>query len=378
MRTLRSAVPFARILPIIVLLIAAPARAAGAQNSGVRPDNYYAAGNRVVVSAPMPSDVVAAGREIDLRAPIAGDILAAGWRIELSAPAQDDVRLAGSEVIVNAPVAGDVTIAGGSVTLGRDARVSGRSWITGRSVRIDGVIERELNVAAAEVVIDGEVREPVQVVAEKLDIRPGARLLAAVTYRGTTEATIAKDAIVAGPFAFTRIEPREARRERGWLAVSTFLFTMHLFLAGLLVILFVPRTGPSVIATLRAEPLKSFLAGATLLITVPVAALFLIMTVLGLPIGLVLAATYAVALFAGVLTTAFFLGDAEARWLKPQAVTTRSNEVLMLLAGVLTLALLRMMLGGFAVFVAILFGLGALSVRLYHAYVHATQATAAA
>jgi hypothetical protein len=74
-----------------------------------------------------------------------------------------------------------------------------------------------------------------------------------------------------------------------------------------------------------------------------------------------------------VLTTAFFLGDAEARWLKPQP-ETRGRQALMLLAGVLTLALLRVMLGGVAVFVAVLFGLGALSVWLYQTYVRATHA----
>jgi hypothetical protein len=286
--------------------------------------------------------------------------------------------VAASDVTINAPIAGDVTIAGRSVRLGPEARVSGRSWITGASVQINGVLERELNVAAAEVVIAGEVQKPVRIVAEKLDIRSGARLLAPVTYRGTKEATIAKDATVTGPFTFTRIEARDARRERQLPAASTFLFTMHLFLAGLLVIAFMPRTERSVIDTLRAQPLKSFLAGITLLLTVPIAALFLMLTVLGLPIGLVLAATYAVALFAGVLTTAFFLGDAEARWLKPQAKETRGRRALMLLAGVLTLALLRMVLGGLAVFVAILFGFGALSVWLYQAYVSVARAPATA
>jgi hypothetical protein len=67
---------------------------------------------------------------------------------------------------------------------------------------------------------------------------------------------------------------------------------------------------------------------------------------------------------AGVLTTAFFLGDAEARLLTPPAVQTRGQQALVLLAGVLTLAVLRVVLGGFAVFISMLFGLGALGVWL--------------
>jgi cytoskeletal protein CcmA (bactofilin family) len=362
----------------LILSVVPLVTSAGAQTLASRPDNYYAAGNRVIISTPMPADVLVAGREVDIKQPIAGDVLAAGWRFELTATAEDDLRVAGSEIVVDAPVNGDVTIAGGSVRLGPEAHVSGRSWITGRSVQIDGVLERELNVAAAEVVIAGELQKPVRIVAEKLDIRPGARVLAPVAYRGANEATIAKDATVTGPLTFTHIDRREAQRARQWPAASTLLFVTHLFLAGLLVIVFMPRTRLSVIDTLRAQPLKSLLAGFTLLVTVPIAALLLIVTVLGLPIGLVLAAAYAVALFAGVLTTAFFLGDVEARWLNPQTETTPGRQAALLLAGVLTLALLRIVLGGVAVFFAILFGLGAMSVWLYQTYVRATHAPAVA
>lgn len=365
-------------LIISVLALVSLTATAGAQTPSARPDNYYAAGNRIEIAAPMPADVLVAGREIEIREPIAGDILAAAWRVTLSARAEDDVRIAGSEVVVNAPVSGDVTIAGGAIALGPQAHVGGRSWITGRSVRIDGVLEREFNVAAAEVVIAGEVRQPVRIVAEKLDILATARLLAPVTYRGPTEATVAQGAVVTGPFTFNRIAARDARREREMPAVSTFLFAIHLFLAGLLVIAFLPRAEASVVDTLRTQPGKSFLAGFTLLFTVPVAALLLIMTVLGLPIGLVMAALYAVALFAGVLTTAFFLGDAEARLLKTPAVKTRGQQALLLLAGVLTLAVLRVVFGGFAVFVSVLFGLGALSVWIYQSFASATQASAPA
>jgi hypothetical protein len=275
-------------------------------------------------------------------------------------------------------VQGDVTLAGGIVSLGPETHINGRSWITGRSVRVDGVLERELNVAAADVVIAGEVRMPIRIIAESLTIQSTARLLAPVTYRGPAEAVIAPGATIAGPFTFNHIEAREARRARELPALSTFLFTVHLFLAGLLVIVFLPRAELSVVSTLRAQPWQSLLAGLTLLITVPVAALILIVTVLGLPLGLFLAAVYAIALFAGVLTTAFFLGDAEARLLKAQAVKTRGQQALVLLAGILTLALLRVMLGGLVVFVSVLFGLGALGIWVYQNYRRAASPAPAA
>lgn len=367
-----------RTISLAAILILILTTATGAQSPSARPDNYYAAGNRVDITAPMPADVLVAGREVMIRQPVAGDILAAAWRVELAAKADDDVRLAGSEIYLNAPVEGDVTIAGGSITLGPQSTVGGRSWITGNTVRLEGVLEREVSIAAANVLVTGEIRQPLKIVADTFEVAAGARLLAPVTYRSPKEAIIAPGATVAGPMTYTRIEPREAREARQLPVVSTLLFSVHLFLAGLLVIAFLPRTEASIVDTLRRHPGKSILAGLTLFITVPVAALFLIASVLGLPFGLMLAAAFAVLLFAGVLTTAFFVGEWEGRLLRSEAMMTRQRHAMLLLAGVLTLALLRSVVGGLAVFVSILFGFGALAVWIYQSMVRVPHPPAAA
>ena len=69
--------------------------------------------------------------------------------------------------------------------------------------------------------------------------------------------------------------------------------------------MFLPRVETSTVATLRAQPGKSVLAGFVLLVTTPVAAFLLVISILALPIGLALGDCYAMALFGGVLSTAF-------------------------------------------------------------------------
>jgi hypothetical protein len=315
----------------------------------VRADNYYAAGNRIQITTPMPADVIVAARQIDIVQPVAGDILAAGWRVALSPRADDDVRIAAGEVSVNAPVTGDLTAAGGDVTLGPQTHVNGRTWLTGNAVRI-------------------EIRQAVRIIADKLDVLPSARILGPLNYQGPREAQIASGAVVSGPITFDRISAREVRRERSSRTVSGLFFSAHLFLAGLLVVIFLPRVETSVVATLRAQPGKSLLAGFVLLVTIPVAALLLALGILGLPIGLAMGALYLIALFGAVLVTAFFLGDAEARLFKAGPISTRGQHALFLLAGVLTLALLRSVLGGVIVLASVPFGLGALTLSAYQTY----------
>jgi cytoskeletal protein CcmA (bactofilin family) len=354
----------------LVAVAGVHAEAPAANSPTGRGDNYYAAGNRIEITTPMTADVIVAGRQIDIGQPVAGDILAAGWRVAVTGRAEDDVRIAAGEVTVDAPVVGDLTLAGGDVTIGSHARVSGRAWLTGSTIRVDGLFEREVQIAGATVEISGEIRKPLRVVAEKFQILPSARILGPLTYKGSTEARIAEGAVVNGPITYDRIPEREARRARAFPAVSTLLFALHVFLAGLLVVIFLPRVETSVVEMLRRQPGRSLLAGFVVLVTTPVGALLLAISVLGLPIGLALGALYAMALFGGVLVTAFFVGDAEARLFKTGPIITRGQHALLLLAGVLTLALLRSLLGGLVVFASLLFGLGALVLTAHHAYSH--------
>jgi cytoskeletal protein CcmA (bactofilin family) len=351
-------------------------QAAPSDRPSPRADNYYSAGNQVEVTTPMGADVIVAGRQIDIARPVAGDIWAAGWRVVLSDRADDDVRIAAGEVKVDAAVAGDLTIAGGDVTLGPQTRVGGRSWLTGGTVRLNGIFEREVHVTGATVQIAGEIRQPLAVTAEALEILPSARILGPLTYKGSSVARIAEGAIVNGPITYDKIPQREAERARAFPAISGVLFAFHLLLVGLLVVFFLPRVETSVVATLRTRPGWSLLTGFALVVVTPIAAVLLVITILGLPIGLAMGALYAIALFSAVVTTAFFVGDVEARLLHAGPIVTRGQHALLLVAGVLTLALMRSVLGGFVVVTSVLFGFGALALSAYQAYTHVSAPAA--
>lgn len=349
-----------------------------AVGSAPKGDNYYAAGNRIEIATPMAADVIVAGRQVEITQPVAGDIVAAGWRVSLSGRADDDVRMAGAEVSVNAPVNGDLTLAGGDVTIGPQTHVTGRSWITGNTVRVGGLLDRELQIAGGTVQIGGEIRKPVRIVAEKLELLPSARILAPLSYKAPEQARILEGATIDGPVTFDRIQAREAREARSFVGISSVLFAFHLATAGLLLLWMVPQFMTRVVDTLRTTPGRSVLLGLALLVTVPVAALFLIVSILALPIGLTLVALYLIGLLVGVLAIAFYVGEYEARLFKRSTVTYRSRAM-WLLAGVLSLAIVRAVpiLGTLVVFASLLFGFGALALAAYRAYWTPPAATVA-
>jgi hypothetical protein len=74
---------------------------------------------------------------------------------------------------------------------GPRTHVTGRTWLTGQSVRVEGRFERELRIAGQTVQLAGEMAQPVTVIAEKLEVLPSARIQGPLNYKSPTEASIA-------------------------------------------------------------------------------------------------------------------------------------------------------------------------------------------
>jgi hypothetical protein len=342
------------------------------------PENYYAVGEHVVLPAPVLGDAVIAGRIVTVGEEVSGDVLAAGWQVHVSAPAADDVRVAGAHVEITATIGGDLTAAAGDLTIAGGTSVTGRSWLTGRTVRIDGTLNREVRVAAERVVIGGEVREPARIVAQRLEILPTAHIMAPLTYEGATPAVVAPGAVVATPIAYKQLPEKEVGNARMPRAITSIVFGIHVFFGGWLLLLLLPRFAAKPAEALRAAPGQSVLAGLGLLVTVPFVALLLMISLVGLPVGLLLTGAYAAALFIGVVTTAMYVGALERPLFNVTSPETRRQRVGLFFAGVVTLAVLRAIpgLGTLVVFLSMVAGLGAIGLWMYRSYIQPTPVSA--
>lgn len=359
-----------RMLALAGSLVALPAWAATQTEVGPPPRNgYYAAGETVDVPTGVSGDVVVVGRTVTLSNVAEGDVLAAGWRVTLSGHARDDVRIAGQRIEIAAPIEGDLTAAGAEVRITPATRVAGRAWLTGGVVDVRGTFERELRVAGGTVRLGGEFREPVHVVAERIEVLPDARILAAFTYESPKQATVADTATITGPSTFRAITPREARDARTFRVVSSVFFAVNLVLAGLLFLWLMPAASAALLTTMRSAPARSGLVGIGLLVAVPIAAMVLIVTLVGLPIGVAVGALYAAALLVGLILTALRIGEWEAGVFRWRDIGSARQRRLALIAGVLTLAALRgvPVIGTVVVIISVAFGLGALSLTLLRA-----------
>lgn len=354
-------------------------RAASAQHAGAAvvirepvAGNLYLAGGTVDVRGEVEKDLVAAGGTITVERRVKGDVIVAGGAVDLRAPVLDDVRAAGGMVTVEGDVGGDLIVAGGRIDLTPATRVGGRTWLSGGSVHVAGRLDRELKVAARRIVVSGQVDGDVRLVGKDIAVRPSARIRGTLTYTSPYEAKIAPGAQIGGGVTRARSELVEGAPLASRVAAALLRLAMllGLIVAGCVLVLLFPDFTASAAETIRSDPWKSLGLGVALLVAAPVAAVLLLITVVGIPLGLTVLALYGVALLVAYLVTAFFLGDLAGRLRRRERSSSHGRQIRLLIAALIGLGLLELIptTGAISALLALVFGLGASTTRAYRAY----------
>lgn len=362
-----------RLIITLLALAFAPAVVQGSSDAGdhvVRTapadENLYLAGSSVRLKAPAAADVVAAGGRVTVEEAIGGDVLAAGGQVEIRGRVGDDVRVAGGQVRLGGPIANDALAAGGHIWLLPEAQVGARAWFAGGSIEVDGLVAGDFRAAGGEVTIAGDIKGDAVIHAEMLRILPGARIGGRLDYYSPAEAEIAPDATVSGPVMHHRSErsPTPIPAKITWL--SGLLVLATLIVTGVVYLLIVPRLALAAADTLGQRPWASLGLGVAVLFATPPVAVLAMITVLGLLVGLVTLLLYVLMLLFGFLTGMLFAGRALLRLIGLGDSQSIVPGVFALIAAFLLLAVLSLVpaVGPILVLLALLFGLGALTLRV--------------
>lgn len=370
---IKSVSAIGRMLMAIALLIAP--FAAMADDDDDDAGNVYLAAGIARTPGPVAGDFSAAGGRVAIDHEVQGEVMVAGGRIRVGAPVREDLFAVGGSVEIASKVEDEASIAAGDITVSKDGRIGGRAWLAGGNVEIAGELERGARIFSDRVSISGQVAGPLRIVADRIEILPGAKIGGALRYTSRNEPVIAPDAEIAGPIVrVPKVKPERAAERpaepvpaREWV---TPVVHAGLWAAGILMLLVFPRFTVAAQDRLRASPWVSLGLGAALVFTVPMVAALLVVSVVGVPVALALLALYVALMLAGFLTAVFFLAERIGRVLRGGREPTTGWRIGLLLVALVLVALAgRIPFAGYALFsLVLLFGVGALALELYHQY----------
>lgn len=363
------------LMTLLVLCVVGPGGAvAGETGPADDGSGRVIAGDDVRLGGSIDGNAIMAGGRSQIEGHVHGDVVLAGGTVDVRGKVDEGVYAAGGDVRIDARVDRDLMAAGGTVLVTRAAEVAGDATLAGGNITIDGHVGRKLRAFAASVALNGRVDGDVEVAAEHVRIGPEARIAGRLVYHSPDRPDIAPGAVIAGGVERSRRGFSGLSPESGVGLVVAGVFRAFWFagvlLVGALLILTLPRFSREAAATVGSDALASLALGFAMLVAVPLAAIMLFITIIGIPLGIGMLFAYGLLLMLGYVTAAIFVGDGVLRRIRTVDAGSGGWRILFLLVALVLIALLRLVpwIGDLAVFVLFLAGLGAFTLRCFRGY----------
>lgn len=346
--------------------------------TGAHDQMLFAAGEDITLSVNATDDVAAAGGDVSAHGATFDHVYLAGNDISFIDSTAHDLFAAGGEIdVLTGQITDDLIAAGGRITLGPAARIGGDAVITGGRLRIEAPIEGGLRAAGSVIRLDGPVTGDVHLEGGAIIVGPDARIGGAFVHRGRS-VEISPEAEITGQVTALAPRPEIDLRPLAGLAIwvsAAILFGM--FLMAIAIVAAFPRLMNDTAEALRTRPLSMLGIGAGLAFLTPIVIVFLMVTLLGLPLAFALAAAFALlwplaivgAVYTGsMLARARLCHDATAPSAGTRVVWAGAAMIVFLILGVIPV------LGFFVWLFAYLFGLGAVTIVAVRALSRSPQA----
>lgn len=292
--------------------------------SEVHEGMYFAAGGKVIIDGTVNGDVYAAGGAVEISGTVNGDLLVAGGDVTVDGTISDDIRAGGGSVRIDGKVGKNVTVAGGNVSLGRRAEVSGSVVAFAGNMQVSGNVAKDLMGFAGTAAVSGTVGGGVNFHGGEFTTLPGAKVAggAKIWLEDESRMKIA-EGTVSGKVDFETLAgkqpPTILGHSRGmfWFKI---LWTVWLFLTGLILFVFFRKVFGKYCAVLRERTLSTVLWGIAGIVVLPIVILVLAVTIVGIPFAILILDLCFWLAYLSQLSTALLVGDLifrnrdSARW----------------------------------------------------------------
>ncbi|MDH3231557.1 MAG: hypothetical protein OEN55_17345 [Alphaproteobacteria bacterium] len=360
--------------------------------SGQYQDQQFVAGEEVRIEAEVADDIFAAGREVvfdgasaDKVFAAAQDVLvdgasvetlvAAGSSLTVRATTVEDVILAGRKIDFTGQVADDFVAAGGWLNLRRGADIGDDARLAGREIDIAADIGGDLHAVAQAVTLSGRIGGDVRIEAERIVLLSGARIGGDLAYAGPRKPVLMEGAVVAGEIR--EFESTLAGFEGGpedWIGsaiLAALGILLALLLLGAVLQLALPGLLSRAAATAREQPWSTLGRGLVLLLLTPIVVMILMMTGIGIPVGMVILASFFVVATVALTAIAYCIGIyLRGLFGRKGAAENTGPRILWTALGISLLAIVGIVpfLGAVAILLALIAGLGAVIRELWRMF----------
>ena len=328
--------------------------------------DYFTAGKSATITQPIAGDVIAAGKTVDLNAAVGGDAVLAGESVRATNDISQNLYAAGRVVSVSGSISRNARLAGEEVETSPESQVLGNVSVAAKRANINGSIQGYFQAIAERVYINAPVNGDVEVTSGELELGPAALIRGHLRYDTREEIKQDPGARILG--SIERAVPSES-----WTAFShsnsragLWIWTIGLMFLAAVLVAALPRFYSGLEHTLCVKLPLTVLAGIASMIGIPVAAVFMLITLIGIPLGLLTIAAFLTLVLVGYASTSVVLGDWMLHQFRPLWSTSLVWRSMFAAAAVLLIGVLGAIpwFGGLLFIAATFVGMGAILMHL--------------
>ena len=361
------------LVSLTVLLLVSPVLTFAAEfRAGQQPsftsgektgENLYMVGGTVVSAGSADKDLLVAGGTALVSGPVVGDLFVVGGNITVLSPVSGDMRVGGGNIMISGNILGDAVVGGGQIILSGKS-IGGDAAIAGGTVRMDTEVKGNVKIAGGEIYINAPVGGDADIKAEKLTLGPNADIKGNLKYQATKLVTIEEGGKVRGETVFTELKGRDGAKKSAGVILGFFTFVLvakflMLLATALIVGLVFRRYSKELVEKATVSPLKELGRGVVTLIVLPILSIILLITIIGIPLGILGLLSFVMLFIYATIITPIFLGALVYKWISRKSDYVVNWKTILLGTVVYFLLGLIPFLGWIAICVAVAITLGA-------------------
>jgi len=291
-------------------------------------DDLLVAAGEVTIDGIVKGDVLAAGGNIEINGNVDGDIIAAGGNVKISGDTKKSAYIASGNVDISGRVTRNLLLASGTLVMTDESAVGKDALIASGNSEIYGDVAGNLLSSGSDVVIGGDVEGDVDITSDN-----APRILSSARIGGDVNYTSANDIIIENNVSVQGTVTKKLPDQRTAFEVFTdkLMGFLSILLVGIIVIRLLPETTRNVCNNMKKSLVLSGVYGIAGLVVVPILAVILMITGVGMPIGLIALAVYITAIYVAKIFASVFIG----KYMLSSSGTETSTLGMMLVSGLI-------------------------------------------
>jgi cytoskeletal protein CcmA (bactofilin family) len=302
--------------------------------------NLYVGSFRNRIDSNVTGDLTLASFSSSVYGNVGGSLHLLGGRTSIHSDVDGSVYVASGYVDVHGTISGDLVIGAGRANLADGSRVQGDVIVLAGQLRSGGDVGGTLYGSTLLLDQRGSIGGNMEIQSDRLSIAREASVDGDLRYQSPTDADISTGATITGETERTNVTPWTGIGAGALAPFGPLLKLVWAMLTGASLIALAPRLMYR-FAELAAPVVQPAIVGAIGLVSIPVFATIAMITILGIPIGILMFLALGIGLYLSQVIVGLTIG----RFLLPRRWRDGSRGYMLLAAtiGLILIGVLRML-----------------------------------